>query len=280
MIQSVLYSDIQRVHGNGVLVTIKNLTNIAVPNLIAPDLVLVYPMSSMAGYFAYLSYQFGSDKGAIKAGDVYSDAFHLGDVDPNYTAEKVVETFKITTAGNNADIKVAWSPIFYDGEVDYDYITAGKDVRTGKLNPVVVSVNGVAVGADAYTVTVTGDAHDTLHIVKGTGAAFQQNDEVKVKYCYDNTIIPQNNLPTLKAEMKSIPLLAKARRIVVHYSQMAQFQSKTDYGFDLGEQISKQAVGEVMYEIDSEVINLLMETAAEDANLVWSKTLPVNCQAA
>ena len=215
MIQSVLYSNIQRVHGNGVLVTIKNLTNIAVPNLIAPDLVLVYPMSSMAGYFAYLSYQFGSDKGAIKAGDVYSDAFHLGDVDPNYTAEKVVETFKITTAGNSADIKVAWSPIFYDGEVDYDYITAGKDVRTGKLNPVVVSVNGVAVDAGAYTVTVTGDANDTLHIVKGTGAAFQQNDEVKVKYCYDNTIIPQNNLPTLKAEMKSIPLLAKARRIVV-----------------------------------------------------------------
>ena len=27
-----------------------NLVNVAVPNLIAPDLVIVYPMSSMSGY--------------------------------------------------------------------------------------------------------------------------------------------------------------------------------------------------------------------------------------
>ena len=30
-----------------------NLTNVAVPNLIASDLVLTYPMSSMTGYITY-----------------------------------------------------------------------------------------------------------------------------------------------------------------------------------------------------------------------------------
>ena len=44
----------------------------------------------------------------------------------------------------------------------------------------------------------------------------------------DNVIIPQEKLPTLKAELKNIGLEAKARRITVFYSKMAAFQAKTD----------------------------------------------------
>ena len=50
---------------------------------------------------------------------------------------------------------------------------------------------------------------------------------------------------------------------------------KTDYGFDLGDQLAKQAVGELAREIDTEVTNMLIDAAEEDASLVWSKTLPV-----
>ena len=53
------------------------------------------------------------------------------------------------------------------------------------------------------------------------------------------------------------------------------YQAKTDYGVDLGDQLAEKAVGELSYEIDTEVTNLLIENAAEDAELVWSKTLPV-----
>ena len=75
MIQSKLYSDIQRIFGNEIFV-IKlmlneafenstgtqmsnmglykkfalNLTTVALPNLISHDLVIVQPMSSMSGY--------------------------------------------------------------------------------------------------------------------------------------------------------------------------------------------------------------------------------------
>ena len=37
----------------------------------------------------------------------------------------------------------------------------------------------------------------------------------KVRYEYDNVVVPQNNIPMIKAEMKSISLVAKARRIAV-----------------------------------------------------------------
>ena len=98
----------------------------------------------------------------------------------------------------------------------------------------------------------------------------------KVRYEYDNVVVPQKDLPMIKAEMKSLPLVAKARRIAVYYSQIAAYQAKTDYGADLGDQLAEKAVGELSYEIDTEITNLLDTTAGEAAaELVWSKTLPV-----
>jgi hypothetical protein len=74
--------------------------------------------------------------------------------------------------------------------------------------------------------------------------------------------------------MESIALVAKARRVAVYYSQIAAFQAKTDYGFDLGDQLAEKAVAQLNYEIDTEITNLLIENASGDEDLAWSKTLP------
>lgn len=95
----------------------------------------------------------------------------------------------------------------------------------------------------------------------------------KVKYLYNNTVVPQAKLPMLKAEMKSIPLLAHARRIAVYYSQIAAFQAKTDYGFDLGDQLAEKAAGQLSYEIDTEVVGVIDETAGA-ARITWNKAVP------
>lgn len=60
------------------------------------------------------------------------------------------------------------------------------------------------------------------------------------------------------------------------------FQAKTDHGIDLGDQLAEKAVGQLAYEIDTEVVQLLIDnaTAPADNSLVWSKTLPVNKLAA
>ena len=75
--------------------------------------------------------------------------------------------------------------------------------------------------------------------------------------------------------MSTIPLIAKARRIAIYYSQMAAFQAKNDYGFNLDDQLAEQAVGRLSYEIDTEVVQTLIDAAPVDGELVWSKTLPV-----
>lgn len=211
-----------------------NLTTVALPNLIAHDLVIVHPMSSMSGYVPYIEYQYATNKGQTKQGDLISNPFGFGKVDSDFTGSRVVEN--VDAAG---EIVFAWTPVagsvrfLKDGETEYQDLAAD-----------------------------------------GTGK-YQAPGKGKVAYVYDNVVIPQNDLPMIKAEMKNVALVAKARRIAIYYSQIAAYQAKADYGFDLGDQLAEKACGELCYEIDTEVTNLLVANAAEDAELEWSKTLPV-----
>ena len=214
-----------------------NLTTVALPNLISHDLVIVHPMSSMSGYITYIEYQYASNKGQTKQGDLISNPFGFGNVDSGFTGAKVVEKAEGT------EFTPAWGPVVKTEDGKQFVEVEGE---AGVWNPVEL-IDGKA--------TVTSGA--------------------RVRYTYDNVVVPQNDLPMIKAEMKSIALVAKARRIAVYYSQIAAYQAKTDYGVDLGDQLAEKAVGELSYEIDTEVTNLLIENAKEDPELVWSKTLPV-----
>ena len=194
-------------------------------------------MSSMAGYVNYIKYVAGSNKGAIKQGATFNSPFGLGDIDADYTSARVVEVL-------GADKKLMWTPV----------------LKVAKAT----TAAGVDVNVEDWTVAEDGT-------VTGTGVA----EGVKVAYIYNNVKIPQNDLPIVNAEMESIPLIAKARRIAIYYSQMAAFQAKNDYGFDLGDQLAEKAVGQLSYEIDTEVTQLLIDNAPNDNDLVWSKTLPI-----
>ena len=134
---------------------------------------------------------------------------------------------------------------------------------------------GPAEDAQAAVVGVPGATVEVVDAKAGRIKVTGASGEVKVRYVYDNVVIPQNDLPMIKAEMKNIALVAKARRIAIYYSQIAAYQAKADYGFDLGDQLAEKACGELCYEIDTEVTNLLVANAAEDPELEWSKTLPV-----
>ena len=220
-----------------------NLVTVALPDLIAFDLVMVQPMSSITGYVAYIKYTAGTNKGNTKQGDIFNDPWRLGKVDTEYTSERVAETVKID---ENGKAFLAWAPV----------------VNTETVKPELV---GAAEGAAIEVVDAkTGE-------VKITGVT---GTEAKVRYVYDNIVIPQNDLPILNAEMASITLSARARRIAIYYSQIANYQAKTDYGFDLGDQLAQKAVGQLNYEIDTEITDLLINNADSDGDLVWSKTLP------
>jgi hypothetical protein len=226
-----------------------NLTNIAVPSLIANDLVIVHPMTSYSGSIAYLKYVAKTDKGDVKKGDLFNGVFGLGDMNEarmNYTSQVIIETI-------GSDGEPALTPMaikrFIDPKTEEKY--DAKIIRNGETiyaNVVGGKVEGLAAG-------------DKL-------AYF--SEEFQMEH------VPAQDIPTIGPKMERIALVAEPRRIAVRYDQITAFQAKTDYGFTLDKQIAEQACGELAYEIDTEIVDMLYKGAgAANEELIWSKTLPI-----
>ena len=121
---------------------------------------------------------------------VFNSPFGLGKVDPTYTSSKVVET--IDTVGATVDHVFGWTPVAGTAMV----------LVNGKWEAV----------ADEHL--VKDEKGKVTGIAKSAFA-----DGTRVKYEYDNVIIPQNDIPQVTARMRSIALEAKARRIAIYYSK-------------------------------------------------------------
>ena len=97
---------------------------------------------------------------------------------------------------------------------------------------------------------------------------------VRVEYQYENEYIPQNDIPLIGMKMEYKQLFAKARRIAIYFSQLADFEAQKDYGFNLGDDLRKQAEFQLQYEIDTEVVENLVKIgdANTQALVNWSST--------
>ena len=225
-----------------------NLTNIAVPSLIANDLVIVHPMTSYSGSVAYLKYVSRTNKGDVKRDDVFNSVFGMGkmtEARQNFSSQVIVET-----VGENG--KLALTPMAIGRFVD----EAG-EVADAKIT----KADGTVVYAKVVDKAIAGLAKDDK--VAYFAEEFQMEH------------VPAQDIPTIGPKMEHIPLVAEPRRIAVRYDQITAFQSKTDYGFSLDKQIAEQACGELAYEIDTEIVAMLKEGAGKaQAELTWSKTLP------
>ena len=221
-----------------------NLTNIAVPSLIANDLVIVHPMTSYSGSVAYLEYVSKTDKGDIKKGDVFNGVFGLGmhsESRTAFTSQVIVETV-------GSDGKVALTP-----------------AASGKFGE----------GKDAKVISSTGvvsykTAEELKAGVEAGSKVAYFSEEFQMEH------VPATDIPTIGPRMNRIALVAEPRRIAVRYDQITAFQAKTDYGFSLDKQIAEQACGELAYEIDTEIVEMLANGAKEGGvALTWNKALPV-----
>jgi hypothetical protein len=206
-----------------------NLTNIAVPSLIANDLVIVHPMTSYSGSVAYLEYVAATEKNGMKD-RVINSVFAHGEMDDArmfYASPVIVEVSDGKTTA-------------------FEAIEGGLNGYTYKIDG--VYTNELKAGKVAYR-TAEGD--------------FQMDK------------VPATQIPSIRPVMRNLPLVAEPRRIAVKYDQITAFQAKTDYGFSLDKQIAEQACGELAYEIDTEIVDMLYNGSKKHEGVgEWSKTLP------
>lgn len=241
-----------------------NLTNIAVPSLIANDLVIVHPMTSYSGSVAYLKYVSKTTKGGVNAGDEFNSVFGLGqmtDARKNFTSQIIVDP-QTTPVAQGSDIQITTATVVADG-IKYEDNMA---IKTAAAK--VIYDNGAVAYADFKTGTT-----DTITV---PALADTSAKCVKLAYVteeFQMEQVPAQDIPTIGPKMEHIALVAEPRRIAVRYDQITAFQAKTDYGFSLDKQIAEQACGELAYEIDTDILDMLREGAgAPDTELTWSKT--------
>ena len=210
-----------------------NLTNIAVPSLIANDLVIVHPMTSYSGSVAYLKYVALTEKGDMANRELNS-VFALGAMDEarmNYASPVVVETI-------GEDAKLAFTAV----------------------------ENGFGEGK---TYKVNGEYVASYEPKAGDKVAYKS-----AEFQMERT--PATAIPTIGPKMERIALVAEPRRIAVKYDQITAFQAKTDYGFSLDKQIAEQACGELAFEIDTEIVDMLYKAAkARPEKVTFDKTQPI-----
>lgn len=232
-----------------------NLTNIAVPSLIANDLVIVHPMTSYAGSVAYLKYVALTNKGGVSVGDEFNSVFGLGqmtDARKNYTSQVIVEAVTLGTTSVTTGMDIVVGGMKYEDNMA---------IKTADVK--CIAEDGTVSYVDRATATTVTVPATTIKIAY-VGQTFQMEQ------------VPAEDIPTIGPKMEHIALVAEPRRIAVKYDQITAFQAKTDYGFSLDKQIAEQACGELAYEIDTDILDMLREGAgAALPELTWSKTLPV-----
>ena len=286
-----------------------DITTLTLPNLIAPELVLVQPLTAMHGYITYFEYVKGSNKGESAVGDLIVNPFKNGKVDLNYTSSTVVENAVIAEVDSKSTIVLKWGPVvpgsiaftigndkFFDGGDGFLYqgkfaskrFTAeqvGDDERLeGQAGRFIVDAGtATKVGTVKYGFANSKSTNKTTngHYVYDDGQPtitfdneITGTDPVEVNYIYNNVAIMQNDLPYITVRTKGIYLMAKARRVAINYSQIAAFQAKQEYGQDLGKRLEQVAIGTLKYEIDTEITNLLVENSTYSEDLEFNATVP------
>lgn len=224
------------------------VTNIAFPQLLIEDLVLVQPMSSISGVVAYTKYVYGTDKGDAKSNDEFANPWELQKLNEstvNYTGAPVSET----VADGATEVVVAWTPCFIkdeDGKVIEDTVYGIKE--DGSKEQIAVKDGKVSV------------------------AGYK-----KIAYFYDNEVVPAVDVPSIHVKTAHINLMAKARRVGIEFTQTELFQASTDYQYDLGKQLAEKAVARLQWEINEEVILFLANIG--NANICdeakFNITLPI-----
>jgi hypothetical protein len=226
-----------------------NLTNIAVPSLIANDLVIVHPMTSYSGSIAYLKYVAASEKNGME-GRTLNSVFAHGEMDDArmfYASPVVVEEI---TADK---LETSMTPVI-----------GGFVVREG--NKADGTASDMAV---KYTYKIDGKYTNELKAGKVAYKAAEGND-------WQMDHVPATQIPSIAPKMERIALVAEPRRIAVRYDQITAFQAKTDYGFSLDKQIAEQACGELAYEIDTEIVDMLYRAAfAREERVTFNKRQPL-----
>lgn len=234
-----------------------NLLSAVVPNLIASDLVSTQPMLSRVGEVRYLKVLYGSNKGAVRAGDTAMDLYTAGRYDVHNYSSELVEGEILEGDGSLDKFHLAWVPTL---PKTVEMVMDGEEFVDNGVGELVPKDGGDAVATINYD---TGLVEFTVAPADG---------ELEFEYRYDNMTVPVDS-PEMQIRIATTPIQAKSRKLKTLYSFDASADLLNDYGMTMSSELSAYTAAQIKHEIDNEIINDLY-TKATAPGVTWDMTAP------
>ena len=233
-----------------------DLITATIPNLVAPELYAVQPIDSPDALVGYWAFEYGDDKGDVKRGETFNSALGLGKVSSWYAS------------GIDKDRSIS--------------VSAGSTLNLGF--PTIIPGSVKFVGLDDVAYTDTPDADDTglgkigelftINYLTGDITAVGSDRAGKITYRYDNVNEP-TRIPTLFAGRKNLRMIAKQYALSTPISVTAAEIARRSLSTDLRAELMSQGFGELAFEIDTLLLNDLIDAATMYPTIPWSAAAPL-----
>lgn len=195
-----------------------------------------------------MQYAYGSNKGAVKAGEVFASPLGYNGTTSTYTAASVDgEELTGITEGTATKFYLAYTPVRPGTLRVLDATTGAVKSAATLVDPYTGEVSGVADGDVAY-------------------------------YIYDNESVPVD-APEIKMDIKSLPVTAQSRKLKAVWSFDAAYELNKEYGLQMQDMLAAQAAAEINAEIDREITGDLYRIANAGPEVVWSRVQPTGVSA-
>lgn len=234
-----------------------DLITATIPNLVAPELYAVQPIDSPDALVGYWSFEYGDDKGDVKRGQSFNSTMGLGKVAPWYASgvdkDKVIET------------------------------AASEEVHLGFQSIIPGSVAIVGLDGNTYKDVNNGNGTGTITIGSNELTVYYKSGVLKtpdgyfkgtITYKYDNINEP-TKIPTIFAGRKNIRMMAKQYALSTPISITAAEIARRSLSTDLRAELMNQGFGELSFEIDTLLLNDLIDAANVYPTLTWSAAAPL-----
>lgn len=230
-----------------------DLITATIPNLVAPELYAVQPIDSPDALVGYWAFKYGDDKGDAKRGETFNSAFGLGKVSP-----------------------------WYSSGIDKDLSFSVKTSETVKLGftsvvpgSVKLTTTAGAVITDVPTDDKTGAIGENLTINYKTGIiSATGNVDGTITYRYDNVNEP-TKIPTIFAGRQNLRMIAEQHALSTPVSITAAEIARRSLSTDLRAELTAQGFGELSFEIDTLLLNDIIDAATVYPTLTWSAAAPL-----
>lgn len=248
-----------------------DLVGAVVQNIIAPELVSMQPIENAVSQVLYLEYQYGTTKGDTVAGTAFADTRNFYATDSSYSSSNVVNEPVPLVAGTAQSFNLVQLPPINPGSVEITLTLGG--------TPITFTDNG----AGALVSAIAGNS-GTINYATGavtltTATAATAADSGVANYSYAITFVDATasslRIPEVTLKMRQIPMIAQPRRMKAVWSFDAQYILNKEYGGTNIEEIMNATVaGEIMHEIDDDVMKDLYRVANAGPEQTWSDVVP------